>query len=469
MLFLFTLTFLVGPISYKKPVILLPGLYGSSLYVSYNEKAHVPWYCPKRMDDELLWIRTKFLIPPFLNCMALLTQLTFDNETQQVHNLEGVNITVKDFGGRSSVDYVIKNLGKFIPSHHGHKTGKLTFFDNFGSMIDYFEDRGYEVGKNFFVAPYDWRRAPLFIDDYWIQLRQLIEKIYDNSNGQKVTLLGFSMGCFMIQQFLAGRQLIINNKSKNIDGRPIWTSIKDKNLTVSDSWKKKYIEKVVFLAPSFGGSIKAFDGMIRRFSPLVPFYRTEYIADMSTSIPGFFSHWPNLEIFKGDTVVRGPDGQNYTVEQLRDLVYDHSNIKKDYVPIMDISIDLQRKAPIDIGENIPLTIIYNSKIPTTNFLDYRYGWNHDPIRILNGSGDGSLPAKGIRYVCDHWKTIKRAMVCIDLGKNDYRHFKHGRLTIQPIVLDLIYNATVGNPENGNQQWWMKKGKTEIYLGQHHSN
>lgn len=469
MYFLFALAILVGTISNKKPIVLLPGLYGSNLYVSYNENVKVPWYCPKRMDDELLWIRTKLLLPPFLNCVALLTQVTFDNESKKIHNLPGVNMTVKDFGGRASVDYVIKNQDKFKPYDPHHEKGKLTFFDNFGSMINHFQNNGYEVGKNFLIAPYDWRLAPLFIDDYWINLRNLIEEAYNNSNGQKVTLLGFSMGCFMIQQFLASEKLLKNSQGKTIDGRPVWTSIKDPKVAVSDEWKNKYIEKVVFLAPSFGGSIKAFDGMIRRFSPLVPFYRTEYIADMSTSIPGFYSHWPNLKIFKGLTVVRGPDGQNYTTEQLRDLVFNYSHMRKEYVPIMDIAIDLQREAPIDIGENIPLTIIYNTKIPTTSFLDYKDGWNHDPIRIAEGMGDGSLPARGILYACDHWEHEKRPLVCIDLERNDRKNFKHGALTRQPIVLDLVYNATVGNPVDGDHQWWTKKGKTEINLGHIHEN
>lgn len=469
MLLLFALPLFIEAQSTKKPIILLPGLYGTNLYVSYDENVKVPWYCPKRMDDELLWIRTRLLFPPFLNCVALLTQGKFDNETQKINNLPGVNISVKDFGGRASVDYIIKNQDKFKPYDPHHEKGKLTFFDNFGSMINRFQNEGYEVGKDFLIAPYDWRFAPLFIDDFWLRLRNLIENVYNESNGQKVTLLGFSMGCFMIQQFLAAEQLIKNSQGKTVDGRPVWTSVKDPNVAVSDEWKEKYIEKVIFLAPSFGGSIKAFDGMIRRFSPLVPFYRTEYIADMSTSIPGFYSHWPNYKIFEGLIAVRGPDGQNYTIEQLRDLVYNYSHIKKEYVPIMDISIDLQRDAPIDIGEKIPLTIIYNTKIPTTSFLDYKDGWDHDPIRIKNGIGDGSLPAKGILYACDHWNFKDRHLVCIDLEKNDDKNFNHGALTRQPIVIDLIYNATVGNPDDGDHQWWTLKGKSEIHLSHLHDN
>ena len=50
--------------------------------------------------------------------------------------------------------------------------------------------------------------GPLYTDDYWPRLRELIEDAYKKTHGQKVTLIGFSMGTFMIQQFLAADKLI---------------------------------------------------------------------------------------------------------------------------------------------------------------------------------------------------------------------------------------------------------------------
>ena len=447
----------------KKPIVLVPGLYGSNLYVSYDKNVNVPWYCPKTMEDELLWLPTKLVLPPFINCVAYIAQCQLDNDTLQIKNIPSVNITIKDFGRHTSVDYIVKNQDKF--KDYDIQEGKkiLNFYDNFGSFIDLYVKNGYEVGKDFFVTPYDWRLAPLFVDDFWHQLKNMIEDAYRISNGQKVTLTGFSMGCFMIQQFLAGKRIIDSNKNKKVNGRPILTSIKNPKLAVTQEWIDKYIEKVVFLAPSFGGSLKAYDALLRRFSPLVPFYRSEYIADMATSTPGFYAHWPNLFIFNGVNMVRGPDGENYTVGQLRDLAFNHSNMNPAHVPIMDISMDVQRSAPLDIGDKIPVTIIYNSKVPTTSFLDYKNGWDSDPIRSFDGKGDGSVPAEGIRYACENWKADKRRLICIDLEKNDPKHFEHGALSSNPYVLDLVYKATMGNPDKGEHQWWTKTGKTDIYL------
>ncbi|KAK8871332.1 hypothetical protein M9Y10_007052 [Tritrichomonas musculus] len=463
MVFFFLHTLFAISISAKNPVLLVPGLFGSNLYISYDEDVDVPWFCPKKMNDELLWISTKLVLPPFINCITYLSELKFDNETQKLKNYHNVNITVKDFGRHTSVDYIVKNQIKYKNYDVQKPKSKLSFVDNFGSLIKFFVKNGYELGKNLFASPYDWRLAPLFVDDFWIKFRNQIENAYHLSNGQKVTLLGYSMGCFMIQQFLASEKLLKQNKDKMINGRKVYTAIKDENATISQEWIDKYIEKVVFLAPSLSGTLKVYDSMQRRFSPLVPFLRTKSVADMTTSTHGIYSHWPNLEVFKGLYLVRAPDGKNYTVEQLRDLVYNYSNISTEFVPIMDISIDLQRNAPIDIGEKIPLAIIYNSKIPTTSFLDYKNGWNHDPIRILNGKGDGTIPSRGIKYICDNWKAEKRRLICIDIEKDDSGKFKHGKLPSNPVVLDVIYNMTVDNLDGIDKQWWMEIGKSELHL------
>lgn len=54
-------------------------------------------------------------------------------------------------------------------------------------------------------------------------------------------------------------------------------------------------------------------------------------------------------------------------------------------------------------------------------------------------------------------------ICIDIEKNDPKHFEHGALPSNSYVLDLVYKAILGNPEKGDHQWWTKTGKSDIYL------
>lgn len=443
-------------------------MYGTNLYAEYPKGTNVPWYCPKSMDDELLWIRTRFVLPPFLNCIAKLTQARFDNKTGRVSNLPNVTIRVHDFGNERSIDFVIKNQKKYKKIAKYHLDDKhnrfLTYFDNMHTIINYFVDHGYQVGQNLTIAPYDWRMAPQYVDDFWPQLRKLIEETYDKNQHQRVTLFGYSMGGMMIQQFLSSDQAYLKYHNKIINGRPILLSVKDPKNIPNLEWKEKYIEKVILLAPSIGGSYKCFDGMILRFSPLIPKIRNRYIADMSTSLPGFHSHFPNFAIFNDTSIVRGPNGTNYSAKQLPDLVRRFSHMNDNHLPIMDRGIDIQREAPLDIG-NIALAIIYNSKLPTLSFLDYTQGWNHDPVKYFEGDGDGTVQAEGPRYACNNWKHENQTLLCIDLEEKNKKLGTHAKLTVNPDVLDLFYNLTTGNFGGHMREWWIQNKTAHITMSQ----
>lgn len=437
-------------IATKSPIVLTPGLYGTNLYVNYSKGTPVPWYCPSSMHDELIWITPMSVIPPFINCQHHLCQATFDPATETIHNLDGVTFSIHDFGGIESIDYVVKSwFGKF--------------YDGFKSLIDHYLRRNYKIKQNFFAAPYDWRIAPQFVDDFWINYRKLIEEAYEKSNGRKVTLVGFSMGCFMIQQFLTAEKTFESN-----DG--LFHSIRNKSLIVDESWKEKYIEKVVLIAPSFGGTFTYFESMILRVSLLFPYARNEHISDMSSSLPGFHSHHPNFVIFKNYTLAKGPDGKNYTIEELDEVILKHSHIKESFIPAFKTCLDLQKKAPVDIGENIPLAIIYNSGVKTLSFLDFSKGWNKYPIKYYNGKGDGTLPVDAPLYPCNNWSADNRALVCIDVNRSDPKKFKHSSLQNNPLIFEILYNLTSADSgKNDENLWWKKKGRYSFILNESNSN
>lgn len=435
----------------KSPIILTPSLYCTNLYVNYSKDTYVPKYCPKSMKDEILWFSPKMIIPPFINCLHHLLQVSYDPIKQQINNLPGVDYIIHDFGGISSIDYIAKS-----------KTGKFKYYDCFKSLIDYYVNHNYSIKENFFTTPYDWRIGPHFLYDFWIQYRQLIEEAYHKSNGRKVTLLGVSMGCFLIQQFLTADRTFSMH-----DG--LFHSIRDEKLIVNETWKQKYIEKVVFIAPSFGGSFTYFESMINRVSLLFPFVRNEHISDMSSSLPCFHSHHPNYEIFKNYTIAKGPDGKNYTIEELDEVVLKHSNIKESFIHSLNVSLDLQKKAPMDIGENIPLAIIYNSGVKTLSFLNFKNGWNNYPTKYYEGKGDGTLSVDTFLFTCKNWSANNRALICIDLNNCDEKNFKHAALQNNPQVLDILYNLTSKDSgENNENSWWMKKGRLHFILNKNES-
>ena len=139
----------------------------------------------------------------------------------------------------------------------------------------------------------------------------------------------------------------------------------------------------------------------------------------------------------------GPDGKNYTIEELDEVILKYSNIKKSFIPSLNISLDLQRKAPVDIGENIPLAIIYNSGVKTLSFLQ------NIATKYYEGKGDGTFTVDSLLFPCENWSVENRSLVCIDLNKSDEKNFKHSALQSNPLVLDILYNLTSKDASNEN--------------------
>lgn len=394
-------------------MILLPPLYGTNLHVTYQE-TNLPWYCPKQMNDSLIWVDPKLLIPPRFNCVFKLLQGFYDTEKDQIRNRKGVNISIHDFGLDTSVKYVDSGLfGKHV-------------VDAYASMIQYFKDHEYEVGKNLFIAPYDWRFAPAFIDSFWPDLENLVEKAH-KINEMKVTIMGYSCGGFNLHHFLTEK--------------------------VTEEWKSEHIEKIVFMTPSFGGTMDVFDSLFNRYSPLIPFLRNKEVADMCEGLPCLHSHLLNHEVYGDIPLVRGPQGETYTAKQLPELILGFNRIKGSYVNMFNKSVEFQKKAPADI--NLPTMIIYNTGYPTHWLIDFKNGWDKSPVFEI-GKGDGTIPSKGAEWACEHWDHKKTPKICIDLDNHEKR-FKHQPLTYNPFIHELIFNVT------SRSDWINMTGKTQITL------
>lgn len=65
---------------------------------------------------------------------------------------------------------------------------------------------------------------------FFIKLKILVEQAYETNEGQRVTLMGHSLGGLMSLIFLQRQD---------------------------DAWKEKYIDKFIALAAPWGGSVKA--------------------------------------------------------------------------------------------------------------------------------------------------------------------------------------------------------------------
>lgn len=392
-------------ISSLKPVILLPPLYGTNLWISYNQ-TNKNWYCPETANDELLWVNPKWAVPPKFNCLFHFLQVFWNENNQSFVNRENVSIYYHNFGGEESVRYV-------VPDVMGYN-----FIRSFAALLDFLKLEGYEVGKNLFAAPYDWRIAPAGLDQFWPLVHDLVEKAYKENGNQRVTMFGYSCGGHSLQRFLA-------------------------EYCKDQAWKDKYIDRAIFLAPSIGGVGQSLPALWEKIFPLIPFLKSKELASMIESLPVVLSHLPNTFVFGDKTIVRSKDDVDYTASQLRDLLVEHQKITGDNIKILDECTKKISNHPIN-PPGVPAYIIYNSGIDTDFFLHFKKGWNK-PAKVYPIAGDGTVPSAGIEYACNNWPISKHTVQCLDMYR-DYEEFKHTPLASNPyihkIVLDLINGSWV---------------------------
>ena len=141
-------------------------------------------------------------------------RLVYDNATKKTYNSPGVETTVKDFGDPSTVEYL--------------DSSRLSITSYFSAISDALvKNFKYVRGVNIRGAPYDWRKAPDELDDFYKNLTRLVEETYYLNNGTKVMLVAHSMGNPVTLYWL--------------------------NNYVNLAWKQKFIRNFVSLSAVWGG------------------------------------------------------------------------------------------------------------------------------------------------------------------------------------------------------------------------
>ena len=392
MFFLFSLL-----VASKNPIVLLPPLYGSSLY-AYSNDTGLPFYCKKTYNGTKIWVNGAMLIPPALNCF-LLTILNHPDENGIPKNK--IELKPLTFGGNESVLEIID-----VPLTKG-------FYQMYTKILGVFKDNGYVMNKDLFTAAYDFRNVPVFGGTFWDDLKKLIEKAYED-NHAKVDMFGYSQGGFTTQQFLTKH--------------------------TTKEWRKKYINKVFLLAPSFTGASSVFYEFWTKEFSFAPFLKIEGVRKFMESWPTFHFHIPNFKIYENETYVYGPKGEEYKSHQVFDLLKEHEVIRGNNISKMfEHSLKIISQYPDEIDTNIPVTILYNSGINTSFALNFSKGWNKNPEKVFK-QGDGTVSSFGLKSVCDKWKNTK----CHDFDSHD-ESMTHDNLIFNNYVLNQIQNVIAGKP------------------------
>lgn len=138
----------------------------------------------------------------------------------------------------------------------------------------------------------------LFLDEnsqYFIDLKKLVEDTYGLNNNEPITFIAHSMGAPMLMIFLQQQ---------------------------SDSWKQKYIARMITIAGAYGGSAKTVK-VFAMGDDLGAFaLRASVMKEEQISMPSLSFLLPFPAFWKPDEVLVKAKSRNYTYSQLNEFFND---------------------------------------------------------------------------------------------------------------------------------------------------
>lgn len=367
MLFVF-----IATVFSKPPIVLVPGTMGSILKGNITNRKTF-WYCPSNLKQAMLWISKDYCVPPLINCLGDWLSMQYDSKTKDSENQDGVDADIVSFGGVDGISYLDEsfNITSFIPY--------------FNMYIEYLQNHGYSVGKDLFGAPFDWRRGLLVGDKHYARLKTLIENAYKINSNTKVSLVGHSLGGYLIHYFLS-------------------------NMTTPE-WREKYIRSAILVAPSIGGSATIIENLWNgALSVLSNFgISSDVMAKMSTSLGSMYDQIPNFEIFGDKPLFYNKYGQQYTAREIPQLLKDNGKFRNNFkIWNLHKNVPSQKIKPLDV----PTVIVYNDQIPTPG------GYDDSTSSYIYSDGDALINAEGPKYACNNWKSPAK-LICENLATSNF--------------------------------------------------
>ncbi|XP_067625050.1 lysosomal phospholipase A and acyltransferase-like isoform X2 [Eurosta solidaginis] len=283
-------------------------------------------------------------------------KLFYDNTTRTTHNSPGVDIRVPGWGDPNVVEWI-------DPTHN--KVG--AYFKDIANLL---VDLGYERKKNLHGAPYDFRKGPNEHNQFFVDLKKLVEDTYERNLRTPITFITHSMGSPMTLVFLHQQ---------------------------STEWRRKHIKRIISLAGAWAGSMKAVK-VFAMGDDLDSFFlsgkilKQEQITNPSTA-------WllPSPLFWGPSEVLIETPSRTYTMSQL-----------KQYFDDIDYSVGWEmRKDNMQFTLNfsppdVELHCLYGDGLDTVERLSYKKDTIADETpKLLMGKGDGTVNQRSLR-ACHAW-------------------------------------------------------------------
>lgn len=338
--------------STNNPIIMVPGLGGSVLESQWDFSFDFEYIqCQQKSTKyQQIWPTVYSAIPIENECWYRLMRTSIDTDGQIVSN---TNVRPRQgLDGIAVLDSV--EIG-FL---------NIPIYKYFQPMIDDLKSKGY---NNLYGYPYDFRTITntVAILNFVNGMKNLIQKTYNKSGGQKVNLITHSLGCVVSTYFL--------NK-------------------MTSSWKNKYINLFCPIAPPFLGSTGALESILTGKTEGIPTTK-QFIRGLEKNMGGVIwmvnnSKWGSDEVIPGGI-------ENALIQSGNDRA---ANL---YTGRLADMWNVVFNDP-----DVPVHIFYGSNNKTVLKLEYKYGYDGNPT-VTIGTGDGTVDARSLTAAINvfGWKNV----------------------------------------------------------------
>lgn len=319
-------------------------------------------------------------------------KLSYNSTSRTTRNAPGVITRVNGFGKAESVEFV-------DPS-------RLYGTNYFDSLVKQLVELGYERDKNILGAPYDFRRAPNELQDFFVDLKGLVEKTYRSNGDEKVVFICHSMGCLNALYFLRHNP---------------------------QSWKDKYMRSMISLSGPWGGSVKAIKAFASGDNFGVVVIPSLSIRKDVRTFPSLAYLLPKPEIWPSDKTLVRHKSKRYTVGDYKEFFTD---IK--FPTGYEMWLDVKNLTSPSDAPGIEVHCLHGHKVHTPDMLDYQVGGFPDAKpRVRYGDGDGTVNLNSLQ-ACIKWADKQKEAV----HYKNFTSIDHMTIMSDGKVLDYIGEALV---------------------------
>lgn len=234
------------------------------------------------------------------------------------------------------------------------------------AVVKRLQKQGYTVNKDIRGAPYDFRKAPNELQDYYSNLTKLIEATSATNDDSPVVVVAHSYGNPVMLYFY--------------------------NSVTTQAWRDRYIRAHVALSPPWAGAVKIVKLITSGENFHLPFVSPTKCRTAQRSWPSSIWLMPCVlcKVWDPTQPIVVTATRNYTVTDYQQL-FEDLNFTQGY----DMWGWLQRNASVSSAE-LPkigeFHVLYGTDVPTPSQLVFSPGTFPDgePTIQNNGHGDGTV-------------------------------------------------------------------------------